>query len=482
MGVLSNLEPKKVFEYFEQICNIPHGSGNIQKISDYLVDFAKERNLEYYQDEMKNVIIIKEATKGYENSEPVMIQGHMDMVAVTKDGLEIDMKNHSLDLDIEGDYVYAKNTSLGGDDGIAVAYALAMLDSSDISHPRLEVVITVDEEIGLLGAKGIDLSMCKAKRMINIDSEEEGFLLASCAGGASFEASLPVKREQYNGVQYRVSIDGMLGGHSGVEIDKERGNACVLMARILERISKEVVISIVTIRGGHRDNVIPNEAEAVFVADESKQDVIKNEFAKVVLEIKNELKVKDPGFNVDLTEEGIVTKKCILNEDSKKLLEMILTLPCGICGNSASIKGLVETSLNLGMLTCGEEKVSLIYAVRSSVESQKYFLLDKLRMISKNFGAVHCTKGDYPGWEYKVDSSLRDIMTKIYEDMYGEKMVIQAVHAGLECGFFSQKIEGLDCVSLGPDMKDIHSVREKLSISSTKRVWEYLVKVLASLK
>jgi len=482
MSVLAGLEPFSVFRYFEEICQIPHGSGNIKQISDYLVNFAKERKLEHYQDEINNVIIIKEATPGYEAAEPVMIQGHMDMVAVSDEDADIDMTKEGLRLAIDGDEIYAKGTSLGGDDGIAVAYALALLDAKEIEHPRLEVVITVDEEVGMDGACAIDLSVCKAKKMLNIDSEEEGYLLTSCAGGASVIIDVPMERRTHEGDDYTLTISGLMGGHSGVEIDKERGNANVILARILRKSCENAKIHVYEVNGGQKDNAIPNVAEVSFIMKEKFYPAFHEALLKVSEEIKNELQVKDPNFTVSFCKNGVSEKNCYVLEDFKKALELIIALPCGVCGMSASVKGLVETSLNLGVLTGDADSVILRYAVRSSIASQKQFLLDKMEVICKIYGAGFEVSGVYPGWAYKVDSPLRDTMVEVYKNMYGKDLIIQAIHAGLECGFFSEKIAGLDCVSFGPDMKDIHTTKERLSISSTKRVWEYLLNVLKELK
>ena len=268
MSILGHLEPTNVFHFFEEICNIPHGSGNIDKISDYLVDFAKERNLEYYQDDIKNVIIIKEATPGYENKEPIMLQGHMDMVAVKKPGSPIDMTTEGLQLAVDGDYVFAKDTSLGGDDGIAVAYELAILDANNISHPRVECIFTVDEEVGLNGAAAIDLSVCKAKRMLNLDSEEEGIFLTGCAGGMRVDCKLPVKRETVVGALCEVFIGGLTGGHSGAEIHKGRANSNSLMGRFLVHAGKKVAMNIVDMEGGLADNAIPRETKMKVVVSD----------------------------------------------------------------------------------------------------------------------------------------------------------------------------------------------------------------------
>ena len=476
MSILGHLEPANVFHFFEEICKIPHGSGNMDKISNYLVDFAKRRNLEYYQDEIKNVIIIKEATKGYEEKEPMMLQGHMDMVAVKKPDSAIDMTTEGLCLEVEGDLVYAKDTSLGGDDGIAVAYELALLDADNLSHPRIECIFTVDEEVGLNGAAAIDLSPCKAKRMLNLDSEEEGIFLTGCAGGVRVDCQLPVKREKKDGALCEVHIGGLAGGHSGAEIHKERGNSNTLMGRFLVHAGKNIEMNVVTMEGGLADNAIPRETRMqLVVSDVEALSAEVLEFDKI---LKNEYATKDPGVFVKVSVKEVGSFDVVTKEDSKKVGTLISLLPGGVQAMSGDVKGLVETSLNMGQLSMEKEYLRLGFSVRSSMESAKHMLEEKLYALTESFGGSCKSAGDYPGWAYRVDSPLRDSMETIYTKMFGKAPKIEAIHAGLECGFFLGKIPQLDCVSIGPDMKNIHTTEETMSISSVKRTWEFILKVL----
>lgn len=479
MGVLSDLQPKKVFEYFEDICNIPHGSGNVEQISDYLVCFAKERKLEVIQDELKNVIIIKEATQGYENEPPVIIQGHMDMVAVHKPELSIDMTKEPLKLGIVGDNIYAEGTSLGGDDGIAVAYALALLDSDDLSHPRLEVVITVDEEVGMDGARGIDLSMLKGNRLLNLDSEEEGIFWVSCAGGGRIASMLEYEPEVLCGRLFKVVLSGLTGGHSGAEIHKERGNSNILLGRLLWKLTSKLEMGLVEAQGGVADNAICRETIATVLVKTEDIPTFLELAAAFEAEVRAELVTKDGGFYVKVEAVGDAEKTCVAGMSLKKAVALLNSLPNGVQAMSADIAGLVETSLNLGILKITPEKFLAEFAVRSSVESAKYALVEKVKAVTALAGGYTEENGDYPGWAYRVDSPLRDKMAALYEEMYGEKPQIAAIHAGLECGLLAGKINDLDCVSFGPNMKDIHTTEETLSISSTKRIWEFLVQLLA---
>ena len=478
MGVLSNLEPKSVFHFFEEITKIPHGSGNVGQISDYLADFARKRGLFCIQDEYKNIIIRKEATPGYEDEPVVILQGHMDMVAVKKPDCDIDMAKEGLRIAVRGDEVYAEGTSLGGDDGIAVAYSLALLDSDTIKHPRLEVIITVDEEVGMDGARGIDLSMLTGNRMVNLDSEDEGIFLTSCAGGARAKCRLPLSALQREGVAVEATIGGLLGGHSGGEIHKERGNSNWLMGRLLYRLTKDIDLGISKLDGGLADNAIPRETKAVLVVEEGDEEKLRD-IAKIFeAEIQAELCSKDPEVFVTVGEGRSGSYLCTTVQDSQKAAACLIALPNGVQAMSADIHGLVETSLNLGILKYEDGCLTADFSVRSSVESAKHALIDRLRAVIELAGGSCEVSGDYPGWKYRKDSPLRDKMTALYERMYGVSPRVEAIHAGLECGILGSKIKDLDCVSMGPAMKDIHTTEETLSISSTGRVWEFLVRLL----
>ncbi len=478
MGILSELEPTKVFYYFEEICKIPHGSGNITQISNYLVDFAKARGLFYIQDAVKNVIIIKEASIGYETQPPIIIQGHMDMVAVKKPNCNIDMEKDGLQLVIEGDRIYAEGTSLGGDDGIAVAYALALLDDDALLHPRLEVVITVDEETGMDGARLIDLSMLKGSRMLNIDSDEEGIFWTSCAGGMKVTTHLPLTFMEQKGVAYELAVTGLQGGHSGVEIHKERGNSNCLMARILYQLTTKVAFNIVELNGGLADNAIPRETKAVVVISEKEEALFKSMIEEVTKQITEELATKDKEYTVVVTQIGSGQYFCVEEQQTLKCAQYLYSLPNGVQNMSADIEGLVETSLNLGILTLRKEGIYTEYSVRSSIESAKYGLASKIEAVTALAGGQSTVTGDYPGWQFRVNSPLREKMTDVYHRMFGEEPKVEAIHAGLECGLLGSKIKDLDCVSLGPNMRNIHTTEEYLSISSTVRVWNFLVDFL----
>ena len=478
MGVLEGLEPRPVFHFFEEICGIPHGSGNVERLSDYLVSFAKERGLSYRQDEMKNVIISKEASPGYEKREGIILQGHMDMVAVKKPESDIDMRTQALRLAVKDDDICAEGTSLGGDDGIAVAYALAILDDDSLPHPHLDVVITVDEETGMHGAKALDLSGLKGTRLLNLDSEEEGCFLAGCAGGASVRHFLPVTWREEAGTLFTCKICGLSGGHSGGEIHKERGNANSLMGRLLQEVSGVTDIGIVSLSGGLADNAIPREAVLQFVVS-GKDEEIKRRVKTFEKILQAELSTKDPGATIEMTKENNAAVRCLDQSSCDRIRHLLLLMPNGVQAMSADMPGLVQTSLNNGIMELTEEEFILTTSVRSSVASEKDTLITRISALTKLLGGRTKVSGDYPGWTYRKNSPFRDLCVKIYEETYGKKPEIIAIHAGVECGILLEKRPDLDCISMGPDMQDIHTTEEKLSISSARRVYEYVCRVLA---
>ena len=482
MRVLENLQPQRVFYYFEEIAKIPHGSGNTKQISDYLVAFAKEHNLEYYRDELNNVIIIKEATLGYENAQAVIIQGHMDMVCEKESGCTIDFEKDGLKLYVEDGFVKAKDTTLGGDDGIAVAYGLALLESTEYAHPRLEVVITVDEETGMNGAYGIDLSMLKGKKMLNIDSDEEGIFLTSCAGGTAVKAVIPVKRNTEKGIVLKVKVDGLFGGHSGAEIHKEHGNADILMGRVLNNLAKELPFGIINLAGGLKDNAIPRECVADLLVPEECVVRATEIIAENSVTLKKEFFASDAGVQVTCAQMGVQEADILDFVSLNKVLCYLRMIPNGVQHMSQAMEGLVETSLNLGIMELKEDALVTETSIRSSVGSRKEDLRDKLINIIELVGGEAEVIGDYPAWEYKAESKLREEIAVAYQNVYGVAPEFTAIHAGLECGILSEKIDGLDCVSFGPENFDIHTPKERLNIASTERVWKFLIEYLKQAK
>ena len=475
---LAGLEPANVFGYFEQLCAIPHGSGNTKAISDYLVDFAKTHGLRHVQDELNNVVIFADGTAGYEDHAPVILQGHMDMVCEKDADCPIDMDKDGLDITHDGKFVFARGTTLGGDNGIAVAYALALLADPTIPHPPLEVVITVDEETGMFGAAGLDPTLLKSRTMLNMDSEDEGIFTVSCAGGARGSIRLPVQRHAVYGPCVKLTVEGLQGGHSGAEIHKKLANANKVMAEFLSRVQKLMPLCITKLSGGAKDNAIPRSCQVTLVALGMYIERINDVAAQLQQEIReqyDEPEVIIRGDDVDALGGNALTTEC-----TAKVISLLNAVPNGVQAWSQDIPGLVQTSLNLGVANL-DEQLHLTFAVRSSVNQEKRELLARLADIAKLFEGSYTEMGDYPAWEYKKDSKLRDTMVKVYREMFGKEPVVEAVHAGLECGLLSEKLPGLDCVSLGPQMYDIHTSRERMEIASTQRTWNFLLEVLKQL-
>ncbi len=475
---LAGLQPASVFGYFEKLCSMPHGSGNTKIISDYLVSFAQEHGIRYIQDDLNNVLLFQEGTCGYEDHDPVILQGHMDMVCEKDADCPIDMEKEGLDVAHDGQCVYAKGTTLGGDDCIAVAYALALMADKSIPHPPLEVIITVDEETGMYGAAGVDLSMLKSRTLINLDSEDEGIFTVSCAGGARGTIALPVQRHAVYGPCVRLTVEGLQGGHSGVEIHKNRANANKVMGELLSRIQKLMPLCVTKLSGGAKDNAIPRTCQVTLVAMGMYIERINDIAAELEKEIReqyDEPEVRIYGDDVDALGGNALT-----TQDTAKVIGLLCAAPNGVQAWSEDIEGLVQTSLNLGVVRLDEE-LRMTFAVRSSVNREKRELLDRLAELARFYDARYSETGNYPAWEYKKDSRLRDTMVSTFQRMFGKEPQVVAIHAGLECGLLSEKLPGLDCVSIGPDMHDIHTSREKLEIESTRRTWEFLLEILKTL-
>lgn len=461
-------------DYFKELCAIPHGSGNTRAVSDYVVAFARTRALRYIQDEAGNVIIFKEASAGREQDPGVMIQGHLDMVTVKDPDCDIDFLHDPLTLETDGDFLYAKGTSLGGDDGIAVAMALAILDS-EISHPRLECVFTVDEEVGMLGAAALNMSPLSSRYMLNMDSEDEGVLTVSCAGGARVSFDFPITRENAVGEGLKVTLSGLTGGHSGVEIHKNRTNAILMLLDILRELSSQISFRISDIHGGSADNAIPSSCQAVIVTEKAEHAAhLLNDIA---LRLLTPVREKEPGAAL-LCEAAVLPEAVITSGVQNALLGFTAELPNGVIAMNKEMEDMVETSSNLGTIQLDSDKIHLVCAPRSASDAEKDDLIRTFMSLAQTHGAIASVSGEYPGWPLRKESRLVPLMSEIYEKMYGKKPEVVAIHAGLECGIFSQHMPDLDIVSYGPDLFDIHSPKERLSLSSAERTWKYTEEIL----
>lgn len=482
MRIFENLEPKEVFYYFEDICSIPHGSGNTQNISDYCVNFAKEHGLKYRQEECGNAIIWKDATPGYEQADTVILQGHMDMVAVKDADCPLDLEKDGLIPEIDGAWIQAKGTSLGGDDGIAVAYALAILAADDIPHPALEAVFTVGEEVGLVGATALDASDLKGKILMNMDSEDDGIFLIGCAGAATVACCLPVKKETVSGQLYAWHIDGLMGGHSGMEISRERANANKIFGRFLAEYMEKTGFSIVSVKGGEKDNAIAKQCDVLLVVPEERTAFFEEAVEKFETMLKKEHHFTDPQMHIYVEKEGCGETEVLDRETAQNLMALLIHLPNGVQKRIPELPDSVQTSLNMGILAQTEEEISMTFSVRSSITSEKEWLMKQMQHLTESFGGYCRISGVYPAWEYQPDSRIRPLMIETYEEITGRKPETAAIHAGVECGIFCEKLPGLDCISYGPQMNDIHTTRERLNIESVKRNWELTLAVLQKLK
>lgn len=475
---LAGLEPANVFGYFEEICSIPHGSGNTKMISDYLVEFARKHEITYIQDAHNNVILFQEGTCGMEDHPTVILQGHSDMVCEKDADCPIDMATEGLDVTHDGHSVFARGTTLGGDDGIALAFAMAILADKSIPHPPLEVIITVDEETGMLGAAAIDLSMLKGRTLINLDSEDEGVFTVSCAGGCRATLSLNVERRAVYGPCIRLNVDGLQGGHSGAEIHRNRANANKIMGEFMSRIQNLMPLCLTSLSGGSKDNAIPRSCQATLVAMGINLERINDIAAQLQAEVREQY--DEPEATVQAFDVDALGGNSLTTEATARVISLLCSAPNGVQAWSQEMPGLVQTSLNMGIAKLGE-RFSATFSVRSSVNAEKRELLERLKKLCDLLGGSYSEMGDYPAWEYKKESVLRDTMVKTYTGMFGKEPKVLAIHAGLECGLLGEKLPGLDCVSIGPQMHDIHTSREKLEIASTARSWKFLLEVLKNL-
>lgn len=478
MKVLENLEPKNVMKYFEEISRIPRGSKNEKEISDFLVKFAKDRDLEVIQDNFLNVIIKKPATKGFENVPSIIIQGHMDMVCEKNQGTNHDFLKDSLKLRVEDGWIKATGTTLGADNGIAVAFGLALLDSKDIPHPSLEVLITSDEEMGMSGAQNLDISMLNSKILINIDTEEEGELYVSCAGGARGVFEIPLTRVIKESEALHLKVRGLYGGHSGADIHLQRGNANKIIGRVLNALNKELELDLSHLSGGAKDNAIPREADAIFTVNNKEKalEIIKN----CEKTFKNELRVSDKGIILEI--EDTKVEEVFDKKNTEKIISLLNLHPNGVCAISLDIENLIETSLNLGVISVKDSTIYFHSAIRSSILSKKLELIENLHLLGKTLNITFKDSAHYPAWSYRENSKIREIFINTFESINGKKPEIKAIHAGLECGLFDEKFEDIDMISFGPDIRNAHTPEEMVNIVSVERVWNYFLKAIESMK
>ena len=483
MSIHRNSDAASVFSFFQEIEKIPRGSGNEKAISDYIVAFAKEKGFWYQQDAFHNVIVKKPASAGYEDAPTVMLQGHMDMVCEKEWDISHDFLQDPIELETENDWLHAKGTTLGADDGIAVAMMLAVLAEDDLPHPAIEAVFTVDEEVGMTGAQNLDTSCLTAKYLINMDTEEEGVLLAGCCGGRRVHISLPIEQEAIpsHAVAKQLRIFGLFGGHSGSEIHLQRANADILMGRVCSNLCKEISsFKLSAIGGGQMDNAICRDATAILVVDASDTIQAKTLVAALEATLQQEYANCDTNLRITL-EDCPLPAQTYSRITTQRIADILLLMPYGVQSMCLDLPGLVESSTNLGVVKEDHGTIIFESAVRSSVFSRKILIQEKMETIARLCGATLSFGGEYPGWNYNPSSKLLHLAEETFQSMFGKKPIVQAIHAGLECGLFAEKMPGLDIIAFGPDMRDVHTPKERLSISSTIRSYQFLCAMLAAI-
>ncbi len=481
--IVQDLKPRDVFSYFADISAIPHGSYNLNGISDYCISFAQKHNLDYKKDYAGNIVIYKPGTLGFENHKPVILQGHLDMVCEKTEDSDADMERDSLELMTDGEWLWAKDTTLGGDDGVAIAFCLAILASCDIKHPPLEVLLTANEEVGLIGAHDLDVSMLKGRQLINLDSELEGIITVSCAGAARITSEIPVSKQKLNAdesVAFEISVGGLLGGHSGVDINAHRRNAGKVLAELLDWIFHKVRISVCDFKCGGRLNVIPNSASTVIVCNKDKKaltQTIINDFVRLM---KKECLSTEPGITFNVKEVDVPSEGTS-PAGTRQMIFALMECPHGVTEMSPDIEGMVQTSINLGKIDYSDNNLTMCYMVRSNADYGKKVLIRKISLLSDQLQGMMTIDTSYSAWEYRLDSPLRDTMVQAYADFYGEAPVISSMHAGLECGIIGEKIPNMDMASIGPTIEYVHSPMERMNIASVERSYNYLLRVLEML-
>lgn len=482
MSILTNLQPQRVFYYFEEICKIPHGSGNVSALVDYCVQFAEVHGLNWSRDSSDNLVMRKSGSKGYDNSDVIILQGHTDMVCEKDSDLEFDFSKDSIIPVIDGDWIHTNGTTLGGDNGIAIAMCLALLEDDSLAHPPLEVLFTSDEEIGMIGAFSFDCHNLSGHKLINLDSEREGILMCSCAGGANIQSTLPLQRETKKQSQILLEIGGLQSGHSGVEIDKGRANSNVLMARVLNAIAGKTACQLISLSGGTRETAIASKSKAILSIPTSEKDMTLNMVSSLAEDFKKEYASTEP--TLSLCAETLPDSEvfALTIPYTQKVTQLLMALPNGVQAMSMDMPGLVQTSVNFGIMELRDDELYLSHSVRSSMTTQKIWVLERIKAAVNLAGGDTHVSGNYPGWAYNPNSVVKDTILHAYRRLFGTDAKVDAVHAGIECGLFADSIVDLDCVSIGPDMENVHTPRERLSISSVERTYRLLKEVLKDSK
>ena len=482
MSVIENLEPKLVWKHFDEIRKIPRCSKHEEKIREHFLDFAKKHNLKVKTDKTGNVVIIKPANTGMEKNPTVVLQGHMDMVCEKNSDIDFDFTKDAIKLKLNGDILTADGTTLGADNGIGLAISMAILEDTTLKHGPIEALFTIDEETGLTGAFAMGSDMLTGNILLNLDSEDFGVITVGCAGGGDSKIELPFKTQPINGSleSINIKVSGLRGGHSGVDIHEQRGNAVKLLTRMLWKVKDDYKFYVTEIKGGDKHNAIPREAYAKISINKSEKDkfisTLKNE-GKYIL---GEIKPIDPNFKVEA--ENIEKLHTTLSDESQtNLLNLLHGLPHGVDKMSYDIPTLVETSTNLATIAFNDDKIAIEMSTRSSIKSALQDFRDRIRATAELSGATVTEDTPYPGWKPNLDSKILDLSKKIFKDMYNEEPVVEAIHAGLECGIIGEKFPGMDMISIGPTIKYPHSPEEQVHVSTVDKFYKYVLKILENI-
>ncbi len=478
MDNISDLKPSLLWKYFEEILKIPHCSGNEEALGDYIVSVAKKLNLDHIRDKTGNVIVSKKATPGYEKAEGVILQGHLDMVCEKNSDVTHDFAKDPINMAIEGEWASAKGTTLGADNGIGVSASLAIMEDNSLIHPALEFLFTIEEETGLKGASQLQPGVLKGKKLLNLDSEDEGEFTIGCAGGADSQIIFPLEKEPYDGASYQIKLSGFLGGHSGVDINLGRGNSIKLLSRLLWEVVKDVPFKLAFIKGGNLRNAIPRESLAEIILTPGKELLFQEKAQKSFKNIKAEFKATDPDVRMSIEKSDNVSETVLSPNSQRMLLNLLYTLPHGIISMHPEIKDLVETSTNLAVVLTHTDKAEIICSTRSSSASALEATRNILAALSEITGAEIIQEEGYPGWKPNLESSLLKRVKIIYKELFNKEPTVAAIHAGLECGIIGDKFPGMDMISFGPTIKFPHSPGEKVHLSSVEKFWKFLNKLL----
>ena len=480
--ILSNYEPKRVLHHFEAISQMPRGSGNEKGVSDFIAAFAKGQGLKCVQDALYNLVIFKPGTAGYENSPPVILQGHLDMVCEKNAGTVHDFMTDPLQLYVDGEYLKAKGTTLGADNGIAVAMCMALLEATDIAHPPLEVVLTTDEEAGMGGALNLDFGLFKGRRMFNLDSSTEGAFIVGCAAGAIAEFDLAASWEAAGAFTdcYTLAVKGLTGGHSGGDIHLGRGNAIRILGQVLNSVAG-MEMRIAHVNGGMKVNAIPREAEAVIAIKPEDAAKLQAAFTAVSGEKKGQYRNTDPGLEITLTPAS-AAEKVLPPQSGKHLIDTLVLLPCGVLAMSKDIEDLVSASNNVGVLETLGDKIKITCMARGASNENNEETEKEIKKVAVQTGATLVFTQRSPAWPYNAQSELLTRFAAGYKRKYGKDAKVTVIHAGLECGIFVDNLPGVDVISFGPDIHDLHTPDERLNLASAARVWEFFCEVLGEMK